>query len=60
MDGPPVEIHQVEDAVPRKVSTPDSITLHWQDQVKADLDNDIALGVIEKVKEPSAWCQRMV
>ena len=60
MDGPPVEIHLVNDAVPRKVSTPATIPLHWQDQVKADLDSDVALGVIQKVEEPSEWCQRMV
>ena len=60
MDGPPVEIHLVEDAVPRRISTPATIPLHWQDQVKADLDSNMAQGVIEKVEEPSAWCQRMV
>ena len=36
-----------------KVSTPATILLHWQDQVKADLDSDVALEVIEKVEEPS-------
>ena len=56
MDGPPVEIHLVDGAVPRKVSTPAMIPLHWQEQVKADLDSDVALGVIEKVDEPSDWC----
>ena len=55
MESPPVEIHLVEDALPRKVSTPATIPLHWQ-----DLDSDVALGVIEKVEEPSEWCQRMV
>ena len=60
MDGPPVEIHLVENAQPCKVSTPATIPLHWQDQVKADLDSDVALGVIEKVEEPSDWCQRIV
>ena len=60
MDGPPVEIHLVKDAVPRKVSTPATIPLHWQEQVKADLDSDVTLGVIEKVEEPLEWCQGMV
>ena len=60
MDGPPVEIHLIKDAVPRKVFTPTTIPLHWQDQVKADLDSDVDLVVIEKVEEPSEWCQRMV
>ena len=53
MDGPPMEIHLIKDAIPRKVSTPATIPLHWHDQVKADLDSDVALGVIEKVEEPS-------
>ena len=60
MNGPLVEIHLVKDAVPRKVSTPATIPLHWQEHVKADLDSYVALGVIEKVEEPSEWCQRMV
>ena len=60
MDSPPVEIHLVKDTVPRKVSTPATIPLHRQDQVMANLDSNVALGVIEKVEEPSEWCQRMV
>ena len=42
MDGPPVEIHLIQDAV----STPATIPLHWQDQVKADLDSDVALDSV--------------
>ena len=60
MVGPPLEIHLMDDAVPRKVSTPASIPLHWQNQVKADLDDDVRMGVLEQVSEPSDWCQRMV
>ena len=60
MDGPPVEIYIVEGATPRKMSTPATIPLYWQEQVKADLKSDMTLGVIEKVEEPSEWCQRMV
>ena len=60
MDGPPVEIHLIKCATSCKVSTPASIPIHWQKQVKADLDRDVALGVIEKVEEPSEWCQKMV
>ena len=60
MDGPPVEIHLVEDDVSRKVAMPATIPLHWQEQVKADLECDVALGVIERMEEPSEWCQRMV
>ena len=34
--------------------------MHWKEKVKADLDTDVALGVIEKVDGPSDWCHRMV
>ena len=44
------------------IHTPISVPLHWQAQVKADLDRDIALGVIEPVPvgESMTWCCRMV
>ena len=60
MDGPPLEIHLQDNAVPRHVSTPATIPLHWQERVKKDIDNDVKMGVIEPVTEPSEWCQRMV
>ena len=60
MKGPPVEIHLTENPIPRRVLMPATVSLHWQEQVKADLDKDKAMGVIERVKEPSEWCQRMV
>ena len=55
-----MEIHQVKDTIPGKVATLATIPLHWQEQVKADLKRDVALGVIKRVKELSKWCQRMV
>ena len=62
MVGPPVEIHISDDAVPKAVHTPAPVPIHWQDQVKADLLRDEALGVIENVPygEPVTWCHRMV
>ena len=38
------------------------VPLHWQDKVKAGLDQDVAFGVIEPVPvgEPVTWCHRMV
>jgi hypothetical protein len=38
------------------------VPLHWWEQVKADLDRDVQLGVIEKVPEgtPDTWLSRMV
>lgn len=42
--------------------TPVPVPLHWQDQVKAGLDQDFALGVIEPVPvgKPLTWCHSMV
>jgi len=62
MAGPPVEIHLRGDVHPKAVHTPAPIPIHWQEQVKADLVRDEALGVIEKVPygEPVSWCHRMV
>ncbi|CAC5355200.1 unnamed protein product [Mytilus coruscus] len=38
------------------------VPLHWQDDVKASLDQDDRLGVIEPVPvgETVTWCHRMV
>ena len=42
--------------------TPISVPLHWQEDVKAGLDRDVRLGVLEQVPlgEPVTWCHRMV
>ena len=36
--------------------------MHWKAKVEADIDRDVALGVLEKVgdNEPMTWCHRMV
>ena len=49
MAGPPIEIHVSPLAKPRMFHTPDSIPLHWQQQVHADLLQDEALEILEKV-----------
>ena len=38
------------------------VLVHWQEEVKAGLDQDIRLGVIEPIAigEPVTWCHRMV
>ena len=45
-------------AVHRTVPVP----LHWHEKVKADLDWDVALGIIEPVPiiTPTSWCSRIV
>ena len=63
MDGsPPLRIFVDEEAVPVAVHSPSQIPLHWQQAVKAGLDRDVRLGVIEKVpvNDPVTWCSRMV
>ena len=42
--------------------TPIPVPFHWKKQVKADLDRDVRLGIIERVPqgEICEWCSRMV
>ena len=62
MSGPPIEIHVDPSAIPIAVHKPILIPHHWQAQVKADLDRDVKLGIIEKVPMgvPTTWQSRMV
>ena len=41
---------------------PIPVSLHWQEEVKAGLDRDVRLGVLERVPIGNAvtWCHRMV
>ena len=61
MKGPPIEMHLDSAATPRVCHTAANVPIHWQEQVKADLERDVALGVIERVPygEPVIWCHRM-
>ena len=62
MHGPPMRLMVDLDAEPVAHHTPVPVPLHWQDAVKADLDRDVRLGVLEPVPvgEPVTWCHRMV
>ena len=62
MEGPPLKLMIDSDAEPVAHHTPVPVPLHWQDDVKAGLDRDVRLGVIEPVPvgEPVTWCHRMV
>ena len=62
MTGPPVDIHFIPGATPTAVHTPIPIPHHWKRKVKADLDRDVRLGIIEPVPPgtPTRWCSRMV
>lgn len=62
MTGPPIRLMIDADAKPVAHHTPIPVPLHWQDDVKAGLDQDVRLGVIEPVPigTPVTWCHRMV
>ncbi len=49
-------------ATPTVHHSPIPVPIHWQDEVKAGLDRDVRLGVIEPVPvgEPVTWCHHMV
>jgi len=62
MEGEPHHIHLVPNAVSYACHTPASVLKHWEDEVRAQLEEDIKRGVIEPVPagEPTEWCARMV
>ena len=62
MHGEPLKIHMKDGVKPVASHSPIPIPLHWQAKVKAGLDRDEAIGVIEKVPPgtPTTWCHRMV
>lgn len=62
MAGPPMKLMIDPKAEPVAHHSPIPVPIHWQDTVKADLDRDVRLGVIEPVPvgEPVTWCHRMV
>ena len=47
MTGPPLRLMLDEDATPVAHHTPIPVAIHWQDEVKAGLDQDVRLGVLE-------------
>ena len=62
MKGEPLILHMDPTAKPVAQHTPAPVPIHWQAQVKADLDRDVRLGIIEQVptNTPVTWCSRMV
>ena len=61
-DSPPLKLFIDENAKPVAAHTPFPVPIHWQAQVKAGLDRDVRLGVLERVpvNEPTTWCARML
>ena len=62
MSGPPLKLCIDPNADPVAHHSPIPVPVHWQKRVKADLDRDVRLGVIEPVPvgDPITWCHRMV
>ena len=62
MSGPPIKLNVDPDAIPTAVHTPAPIPIHWREKVKQQLDEDVRLGVIEKVEPntPNTWCHRAI
>ena len=62
MDGPPMSLHVQQDAKPVRAFTPAPVALHFQEEVKAGLDSDVEMGVLERVPygEVPEWVSRMV
>ncbi len=60
--GPPISIHIDPEATPVCVNVPSQVPIHLEYEVNKGLDEDEAMGIIEKVphNEPSEWCHRMV
>ena len=58
----PHTIHLLPDAVPYARHAPIPVSKHWKGKVKAQLDENVRRGVIEKVPagEPAIWCAPMV
>merc|ERR1712059_70878 len=48
---PPLKILVKEGAEPHAIHKPATVPVHWQGQVRADLERDIALGVLERVPQ---------
>ena len=62
MEGPPLRLMISTDAKPIAHHTPVPVPVHLQEEVKAGLDRDVRLGLLELVpiEEPVTWCHRMV
>ena len=62
MDGPPSGSWWTPMQRPLPTTPPFPVPFHWRDDIKAGLERDVRLGVLEPVPigEPVTWCHRMV
>ena len=58
---PPLRIHVKPGVEPVAIHRPSTIPAHWIVQVRKDIEQDIDLGVLERVlsNTPTTWCSRM-
>lgn len=61
MKGDPIKIHIDPQATAKAVYTAATVPIHWREDVKAQLEQDVALGIIERVPDGVAttWQARM-
>ena len=61
MAGEPLRVHIDKSVPPTTVNRPSTVSIHWQKKMKAALDADERMGVIEKVpaNTPQLWCAPM-
>ena len=55
MEGPPMEIHLTEAAVPTRCLTARSIPLHWKEPADSAVKQLIDSGILQRVEEPTDW-----
>ena len=59
---PPISLHVNPDARPVAIHKSRPVPIHWREQVLAELERDVRIGVLERVPigEPTTWCSPMV
>ena len=57
----PFKLHMETDSKPSVVFTAATVPIHWKDEIKVQLDEDVSLGMLEKVPagEPTSWQARL-
>ena len=62
MTGSPLQLHMDISAPPAACHKVVPVPIHWRDRVRADIERDVRLGVLEKVPDntPVTWQSRMV
>ena len=61
-DAPSLRLHTDPDVTPTAIYTPSVVPCHWVNDVKAGLDRDVRLGVLERVpvNEAVTWTLSLI